>query len=500
MITMKNKRGIASSCTALLLAASLTGCAEKSGKESEKSAESSPLLITMSIPQVGEVPNKGNPVEKAIESYTNTQLDIQWIPTSAYDEKINIMIAAGELPKILKVNYVPTITAVIKSGLFWEIGPYLKDYKNLSAQNKQYYENIYVDGKLYGIPAYRDIGRASYNYRKDWFDALGLKLPKTLDDWYSVQKVLVLNDPDKNGKNDTYGQILAKSFTEGNSPIMTRLAVSIGGVNRWGVVNGKMTPEFMTKEYMDVMKMFRRFYEEKLINQDFGVMDGSEGGKMFDSGRVGIGNSVAGAAKSQHDRTSKVVPTAVVDNAPFEGPQGIRLAGEPGNNGFLIIPKSAVKTEAELKKVLTFLDKLMDEPMSTLQMRGIEGTHYVKADGGKTEFKDFAAFQKEVKPYRDNLLNVEGYNVAPLIDTPLGEKGTRMARENAKYAIANPVLTLTSTTYSDRGKELDQMIGDAQTKYIMGKIDDAGWDAEVARWRKAGGDQVIKEYEESYKK
>ena len=42
---------------------------------------------------------------------------------------------------------------------------------------------------------------------------------------------------------------------------------------------------------------------------------------------------------------------------------------------------------------------------------------------------------------------------------------------------------------------LNTMIWDAQTKYIIGKLDDAGWQAEIDKWRKAGGDQLIKEYE-----
>jgi putative aldouronate transport system substrate-binding protein len=59
---------------------------------------------------------------------------------------------------------------------------------------------------------------------------------------------------------------------------------------------------------------------------------------------------------------------------------------------------------------------------------------------------------------------------------------------------------LTSATYRERGRELEQLIGDAQTKYIMGKIDDVGWQTEIANWRKNGGDQMIKEYEASYAK
>lgn len=108
-----------------------------------------------------------------------------------------------------------------------------------------------------------------------------------------------------------------------------------------------------------------------------------------------------------------------------------------------------------------------------------------------------------MKPYRDNLLNIEGYHVKPLKDTPQGEKGTAMAKENAKYVVPNISLTLTSATYMERGNELDLLISDAQTKYIMGKIDEAGWQAEVDKWLKAGGSWfkqagVIEEFQASY--
>ncbi|CAG7641101.1 Lipoprotein LipO [Paenibacillus solanacearum] len=495
----------AAACLMTISAGLLAGCADsgagKTGGQAAGKDENGPFPITMALMQVGDIPAKGNEVEQAIQKYTNTKLDIQWIPQSAYDEKINVMVASNEMPKIVKLNYVPTTVGAVQSGLFWEIGPYLKDYKNLSAQDPQHFQNISVEGKIYGVPNFRDIGRAAIVFRKDWLDALGMKMPTTLDEWYSVLKAMTLNDPDKNGKNDTYGTVLYKKYNEGTQPVLTRIAVSLGGVNRWGADSaGKLTPEFMTKEYVDVMKLFRRLFEEKLINQDFPAFDPSEADAMMDAGRVGMKlNGVAQNGKSFQERLVKNVPGGVLDIAPFAGPQGARLAGEPGNFGFLAIPKSSVKTEAELKKVLSFLDKLMDEPISTLQLRGVEGKHYVKADG-KTEYKDFNGFQREVKPYRDNMVNVEGYNVAALKDTPLGEKGTTMARDGGKLAVPNPALTLTSAIYTERGKELDQMIWDAQTKFIMGKLDDAGWQGEVDKWRKAGGDQLIKEYEAAYAK
>jgi putative aldouronate transport system substrate-binding protein len=497
-----NKRVFALSAAVVLTIGMIAGCggqpAATKGTDPAKVQDSGPMSISLVIKQVNDIPAKGNPIEQDIEKYTNTKLDFQWIPGSAYDDKINLMIAAGELPMIMKVSYVPTIIASIQSGMFWEVGPYLKDYKNLSAQNSQYYDNIQVDGKLFGIPLYREIGRPAVLYRKDLFDNLGLKLPKTLDEYYNVFKALTLDDPDKNGKNDTYGLILDK----GSAETIQSLATSQGAPNDWGFDNnGKVIPSFMHPQFFETLKLLRRVYAEKLINQDFPALAAADADKQFESGRAGMKlNGNATNATNIQDRISKVVPTAQMETAFWEGPGGIRIAGQAGNNGLLVFPKSTVKTEADLKKLLTFLDKLLDEPMSTLQKRGIEGVHFIKNSDNTVSWKDLTAFNREVKPYRDNLLNFETYNVAALKDTPLAMKSYKMEADGVKYSIPNPTLTLSSKTFSDRGKELKTMMEDAATNYIIGKLDDAGWQGAISKWRTAGGDLLIKEFEDAYAK
>ena len=173
----------------------------------------------------------------------------------------------------------------------------------------------------------------------------------------------------------------------------------------------------MTEPFFQTMKLFKRLYEEKLINQDFAAVDGTETAKIYESGRGGIQLS-GGNAQSLQDKVVKVVPTAVMDAAPVEGPTGRRLPGEPGNAGFWAIPKATVKTEAEMKKVLAFIDKLMDPKMATLLVKGVEGTHW--ADKGEfTEVLNRDADAKEVKPYRDTFPNRnENYNIAKQAKQP----------------------------------------------------------------------------------
>jgi putative aldouronate transport system substrate-binding protein len=493
---MNNKRALALLSVLALTGSVAAGCGGGKDKPSGDAAnETVPFPVTMAVQQVGDIPGKDNEIEQAIQKYTNTKLDIQWVPNAAYDDKINVMIASNEMPKLLKVQYVPNIINNMQAGLFWEVGPYLKEYKNLSAQNAQFYDNIQVDGKVYGVPIFSEIARAAIVYRKDWFDSLGLKVPKTTDDWYNVVKTLTLNDPDKNGKQDTYGTVLFKKYNEGQASLSTRFAVGMGGPNKWEIAkDGNVVPEFMSQEYMDVLKLYRKLYEEKLINQDFAVFDSADSDKLFDSGRVGIKIAVATTAKSQQDRLSKTDPKAVVDVVPLEGPKGIRVSGQTGNSGIFVIPKSSVKTEVELKRLLKFLDQMMDPEMAVLLMRGVENKHYVKTPDNRTEFKDFTLFQREVKPYRDNMPYIEGYNVPALKDVPVGEKGNKITQDNMKYSIPNPALTFISQTYNERGKELEQMIWDAQTKFIMGKFNETEYQGEIEKWKKSGGQKLMDEY------
>jgi hypothetical protein len=59
--------------------------------------------------------------------------------------------------------------------------------------------------------------------------------------------------------------------------------------------------------------------------------------------------------------------------------------------------------------------------------------------------------------------------------------------------------TYISDTAVRLGNTLTTILGDAKMKYVIGQIDRPGFDAEVARWRAAGGDQVKADYTAAYR-
>ena len=74
----------------------------------------------------------------------------------------------------------------------------------------------------------------------------------------------------------------------------------------------------------------------------------------------------------------------------------------------------------------------------------------------------------------------------------LFRKNQRIGRESEKNVVTNPALTLSSAIFLEKGKELEQIITDAETKFIMGKIDGGRLESgnrkmEKGRRRKADG-------------
>jgi putative aldouronate transport system substrate-binding protein len=487
---------------AVTLAAGLAivGCSASKDKQAgntppeQGNVVAGPLELSFMGTWVGEPPQANSEVQKMIEDATNTKLTFQWLASAAADEKINVTIASGQLPKTIGTFMKPTIMNAIRNDTFWEIGPYIKDYPNLAQINPIIYQNIAVDGKTYGLPRIRPLVRDSIVYRKDWLKNVGMQEPKTMDQFYEVLKAFTQNDPDKNGKNDTIGIFEYKSMN-----MFDFILPAFGAPNKWSVKDGKFTPDFMTKEYMDALKFYKKLYDEKLINQDFAVAEKTQFIAAFDSSKSGMLADVSDTALARQTALRKTVPQAETDFIGiFEGARGQVVNAGPGHNGVILISKSSVKTEAEVKRVLGYFDKLAEEPTSTLLAWGIEGKHYKKVNG-VNERIDAKLFETEVKPYREMKVHgsekeVQGYR------DPLSVKADKSNVDREKYAIADPSLPLFSSTYTDKGAQLNKIVSDAQVKFIMGAIDEAGFKAEVDKWAKGGGDKVIKEYEESYAK
>lgn len=85
-----------------------------------------------------------------------------------------------------------------------------------------------ADGNYYGVPT--SAQAFAVFIRKDWREKLGYDVPKTWEDLYNLAKAFTENDPDGNGKKDTYGYVMPLSGTRGYASwFMSDLIWQAGG-------------------------------------------------------------------------------------------------------------------------------------------------------------------------------------------------------------------------------------------------------------------------------
>ncbi len=455
---------------------------------------------------------------KEIADYTGMEVTWEWaLGNDAYygEEGLGLKLSTGNVADVLVVGTDAAFFEVAEDGLFWDLKPYLKDYDNLATIPEATLAAASYNGKLYGIPRSRTLARHAFGYRVDWLNNLGLSVPTTWDEFKNVLDKFTNNDPDKNGQNDTVGLYL-DSWTGAWNIMWTWLGVP----NVWGIdTNGDLVHYTQTPEYKNALAEFRDLYSRGLINQDFDLVAGG------DATKKGLRASLGGVGVQTVDDLRKVeeahfesedVGMATPDNPIFmlsgyvDGGYGPKSWPTTGFSGLIAISTKNIKTEAQLRQVLEFLNALNDGEMIDLIDKGWENLTWNYDENGYYHgFNDeeMAAAGVPLSTYKDGFNQVIAYytadaNLSKIPTAPMTSKirikEEELKVENIPYCVPNYGSGYNSAFYTDNHEALDTIINDAQLKYIKGEIDQTALDAAIQQWWTAGGETVTKEMNEAY--
>jgi len=501
-----------------LLAAVCAGVGGTGEKAGAPAATGEQFTLTMQqelfSPQPPDLSIRNNEVMKRIADFTGTVINVNFVPTSEYTNKTNVLIASNNLPMVIAFNGGQmkdnTIVTGLKNGAFWPIGNLLPQYgKLVDFITQPVFDNARLEGVNYGVPRLRVVPRNGMFYRKDWADKLKIAPPKTLEELTAMAKAFTENDPDGNGQKDTWGMEMAYASTGNNGWNGVRtIATALGAPNAWGYENGKMVPDFTHPGYMAALDFYRNLYAQGWMNKDFAVLTGNKRYDVFCQGKAGMIFGVMDDAPNQERNLKTVVPTAALTVAPaIVNPAGgpLRASATAGFNGQILFNKTgkgAIAGEADLKKALRFYDMMCTPEMQDLMLFGIEGVHYKKDAAGKRIMEKIADGNTKLSTSMGDLGQI-------LPQPPFVEKDDDNAvtkevfaafKARVKDSIMDPSTSLTSTTFTEVGKELDQIIMDANVKYILGELNKDGYQKAIATWRARGGDKVLAEYGALYEK
>ena len=499
---------------AALAAVAVLGLSSCGGKGKAATGKTGRPLVTFMLVDYEGSPLTGPHAEEVLKTmteYTNTDVEFQFVAYDSYAEKTGLALASpDDMPMVMHVNKLDLgIVDAANAGAFWDLNEFIWDsekYPNLSKANKNVCESLTVNGELIGIYKARDIGRYGVGYRTDWAEKLGLSEPKTIEDMYNMLYQFTYGDPDGNGKNDTYGIAMCK-YTGPFDIIQSWF----GCGNEWVDQGGRLVPVHQTQEYRDALKWMKKIYEDGLIAPDWAVRETATWQDQVKKGEAGVFIDVMDGSRRIWDYFVQNNIPSVADKHKLAGmtllgPVNGKTPATAGYNGFLVITKAA-KTKEQVEACLHYIDKMCDDEMLVLAGYGQKGVNYELDNEGyivQTTLKDPSALKaygplNQTQCYIPKML----INSTPALkQTPRKIKELEVIKNNEKYAVFNPALgyLVNSKTYATQGAILDQLLSDARTQYICGRIDEKQLEAEFDKWNKQGGSEVVKEVNEQYLK
>lgn len=489
----------------VFIVVSLSGCKVKHPVDTSSLKENKPVEMKIVLGYAEEIPSEQNLVIQELNKLANANIIIEWTPMVSYNDKFNVLMASNSMPDVVLVPDVKNSTFLYaaNAGMFWELTDRIRNFSELSDINPILLKNASVDGKLYIIPRERELKRKMVVYRADWAKKAGLNPPDTIEGIYNMAKAFAEGDFDGNSEKDTIGFALGTVNNE--IDCFDALVVAFGGFNRWGIKDNKIIPSFMTDEYLQTMKWLRKMYRENLISPDFTItkttqivpdlVDKEKTGLWLAYRLPGLSDPVL---KAKQNDDSSIKREDIYDFAFLKDSHGNeKIAAETGISGGFAFPKKSVTTEERLNDLLGVFNIIHSEKGQILINNGVPGIHFDLIDGKYAKAKDPDVFNREVSPIGQ--LGTSGMKAYIIADDDISIR-LNMARRTFSNdgMIFDVTATLSSNSYSSNYTTLLKIISDAQFKFIMGEIDEAGWEKAIEEWKKAGGNAAIEEFTARY--
>ncbi|GIP37682.1 lipoprotein LipO [Paenibacillus sp. J31TS4] len=454
------------------------------------------LINSLGLTFPNGLDENNNPYLDYIEKGAGLDVKVILPPLEGYGEKLNMIMSSGNTPDMISAfddawvaNYARQNALLPLDELIDKFGPDLK--KKIP---KEAWESVTYDGKIYAIPSMNEIKGIELMYaRKDWLDRLGLKPPRTLDEYYQVIRAFAQDDPDGNGKQDTVGLVMTENLGR-SAPFFGAFGVQL---NQWVERDGKLVYANILPEMREALQFMNRLYREKLLDPEFPLNKKKYMEEKIVSGKAGLFSAAWFDTRGPIEENRKLDPKA--EWIPLEFPVGPR--GEKGvysvplARAFQVVPASSRRGE----QVVRLLNFLAGEGHRTVKL-GFENEIWKRVDGKMvTNFEEHD--RQLYRGMYSALMDLEEPEMSRERLDSLGERFHLY--ENTQRIDANLITDafqgLPTPSMSRYNAKL-LALQDVFTKIVVGAVPITAFDTYVERWKAEGGDQITKEVNEWYRK
>lgn len=322
-------------------------------------------------------------------------------PSSDADIKLNASIAAGQLPDVIQAYWGPSSTvsqALIDQGVLVPIDDYLKNTPYLQTYLKpEEWVYLTINGKKYAVAQPRPFSNWMTPWiRTDWLEKLKLKMPTTMDELNEVAKAFATQDPDSNGKKDTYGFTCFRDASGIPFSGMESFFAPFGarpGFNHVLVENNKVVMTAFSDYAKNALTWFNTQLKAGLVDPDWSVHTIETWRNAVAQQRVGIltgefqflrdgaANTLLGKIISQAN------PNAVWDQVKaLKGPYGayVNWLASPVDTNFWFT-KQATSEPGKMEAIMKWWNDAMNPDSETYRMMvyGLPGRQYVMDEKGR---------------------------------------------------------------------------------------------------------------------
>ncbi|NHN29787.1 extracellular solute-binding protein [Paenibacillus agricola] len=418
---MNRKLGLGMTLGLVALGATIAGCSSdnKEGAATNSATENKPSTtaptttptpakrgdISVTMYDRGSVPaSEGNYEDNRWTKWINQNgpANVKFVPILRSDstKKLNVLFASGSAPDIINEYNTPFRGSLYDQKQLMPIDkilPSMPEYQKLLTQYPQLKKaGTKPDGKLYEIGKVKEATPAHILLiRTDWLKKLNLAMPTTTDEVLAVAKAFAEQDPDGNGKKDTYGMNIS-TYSEqainemfGESSSATLLA--------WDIKDGKVVRAWEKEQASLTFK--KRLYDEGLVDKDYiNDKDGAKAKQDFLNGRIGIYVKFSGGwfdfVMNDYTTLKKNVSGAEVAPLAYpKSPMGTFTGAIDNPIQMTTVVNANAKNPEAVGQYLDFMMK----PENALKIiNGEENTHWKKASNGCPQSVDPAKSKNEV--------------------------------------------------------------------------------------------------------
>lgn len=464
-------------------------------------------------------------------------------PGGQGEQKMNVSIASGNLPDIVPLN-ASQLRQLADAGKLADLTEIYEKYASpitkgvLTSSGPEALQSATFDSKLLAIPAPTSkIDQARMIWiRADWLEKLDLQPPKTMDDVFKIMDAFVNQDPDGNGKKDTYGMAMDKDlygFFDGLEGFFNSYHAyprQEGKANWVKAEDGSLEFGSIQPEVKTALGKLQELYKKGYIDPEFGVKDWNKEKELIVSGRIGMWFGSMSAPLQLQDLKNndpnanlKPYPIVSIDGQPAKAQiPGINLKTPQ----YLAVTKDAKNPEALLKMINLYFETVYGntytqeqvDKLATSPVDGIERWMYSIYTAEPEKNLNTHRLMKQIfttKEKSESDVTVEQMGAYRSVKKAVnGEKMETIdwalnrvfSQEDSSFNVIdnydknglllpsafNQVMTETMTK---RDSTLLKQELQTFTQIILGEPLDS-FDKFVENWKKLGGDEMTKEVNE----